>query len=159
MSKRETRAPAWLWVLFALYAAVMLWLLFVRQRLDTYPLVGSYADNLKSNPWPFQTVVMFLSRLFAAPSAYTWRNVIVNLVGNIVMFIPLGVFFPLLFSACRRFSRCIGTVALTVLAVEAVQFFSLLGSFDADDILLNTLGAAIGYAVLSNFGGLTSQKT
>ncbi|MBR6916324.1 MAG: VanZ family protein [Clostridia bacterium] len=38
--------------------------------------------------------------------------------------------------------------AAAVLA-EAVQLIFILGSFDVDDIILNTSGAAIGYGIVS----------
>ena len=34
-----------------------------------------------------------------------------------------------------------------MLAVEVAQLFTLRGSFDVDDLILNLLGAAIGYLI------------
>lgn len=148
MSKR-----VWMWALFALYAAVMLWLLFGQRVATAFPPEGSYAENLKSNPLPLQTIRFFLADLFAAdPDPILQRNAVINLVGNVVMFVPLGVFYPCLFVRCRRFSRCLLAMALTILAVEAVQFVTTLGSFDTDDVILNLLGGMAGCGIYAAAG-------
>jgi glycopeptide antibiotics resistance protein len=38
-------------------------------------------------------------------------------------------------------------VAITISCVEILQLFTLLGYCDVDDLILNTLGAAIGYGI------------
>lgn len=149
MSERKSRTPFGIRAAFVIYTVIMLWLLY-GQRLDTYPTGGSYVDHLQYNFLPFETVVRFVGDLLspAASSARKWTAVS-NLVGNIVMFIPLGFFLPCLFTRCRRFSRCMVTVALIILGVETVQFVTLLGSFDTDDLLFNITAGAIGFALFS----------
>ena len=61
--------------------------------------------------------------------------------------VPLGVLPVLLFPRLRRFWRLLLMALAVILWVEAVQLFSLLGTFDVDDVLLNLVGAAIGYAL------------
>lgn len=66
-------------------------------------------------------------------------------LGNLVWFVPLGVLLPRLWP---RF--CLGSVAACgfglSLLVEACQYLLGTGMPDVDDLLLNTLGAALGYA-------------
>lgn len=69
-----------------------------------------------------------------------------NLLGNVLIFIPLGTSLmmstqtpSLLYIACYSFS--------VSLVVEIFQLICKVGSFDVDDILLNTLGGVIGFAV------------
>ncbi|MGN7412516.1 VanZ family protein [Paenibacillus sp. SAF-068] len=69
-----------------------------------------------------------------------------NLFGNIVLFMPLGVWIPRLFRRCRSFLIFTFTVILLLLGVEVTQLITRVGSFDVDDIILNTIGAWIGYA-------------
>ncbi|WP_244192756.1 MULTISPECIES: VanZ family protein [Paenibacillus] len=64
-------------------------------------------------------------------------------MGNFVAFIPFGMFIPLLFRC--GFIRFISIFILCITMVETVQMISRLGAFDIDDILINTLGAAVGY--------------
>ncbi len=130
-------------VLFLLYAAVMLWLLFDRER----SLVElNYWEQVRQNVnlEPFHTIKLFWDVL----DREEYRNLaIINLGGNVGMFIPLGFFLPMLWKTLRIWWKTWLTTLLIMLAVELVQLFSLRGSFDVDDLILNLLGAAIGYLV------------
>ncbi|MFF2889288.1 VanZ family protein [Paenibacillus sp. NPDC057967] len=64
-------------------------------------------------------------------------------LGNFVAFIPFGIVIPLLFRC--RFIRFITLFILSITIVEIIQMLSRLGSFDIDDIIINTLGAAVGF--------------
>lgn len=133
-----------LWkTLFLIYAAVMLWLLFDRERslieLD-YWLQVQQNMNLE----PFHTIKLFWNVL----DREEYRILaIINLGGNIGMFIPLGFFLPTLWKGLRKWWRTWLATFFIMLAVELAQLFSLRGSFDVDDLILNLLGAAIGYGV------------
>ena len=45
----------------------------------------------------------------------------------------------------RKFIKFALMSLATIVLIEAVQIFSMLGSFDIEDILLNMLGASIGF--------------
>ncbi len=163
---RRPRVPLWVKLAFVGYAALMLWLLF-GQRLDRYPITGSYTDNLQYNVWPLETVIYFLRNLFD-PSAewYLKRNAVTNLLGNVVMFIPLGFFLPCLSARCRRARPFAAALAAVILSVEIIQLVTLLGSFDTDDVLFNIGGGFLGFAVyhgisrhFGQFLGLTSAAS
>ncbi|MGG6309284.1 VanZ family protein [Paenibacillus macerans] len=64
-------------------------------------------------------------------------------LGNFVAFIPFGIVIPLLFRC--RFIRFILLFMLSITLLETLQMLSRLGAFDIDDIIINTLGAAVGY--------------
>ena len=68
-----------------------------------------------------------------------------NLAGNVVSFIPFGLFLPLLAHRCRRFGYVTMLSFDFSLMVELIQLISKVGSFDVDDLLLNTIGGALGY--------------
>lgn len=68
-----------------------------------------------------------------------------NLVGNVVVFIPFGFLLPYIQDRCRRFFITLLNAFLFVLGIEVFQLFSAFGAFDVDDILLNCVGAAIGW--------------
>lgn len=68
-----------------------------------------------------------------------------NLIGNIIVFIPMGVMLPVLFKSCRNFLSCMLRVLLFVMCIELFQLFSNFGIFDVDDIILNCFGAFLGY--------------
>jgi len=64
-------------------------------------------------------------------------------LGNFVAFIPFGIVIPLLFRC--NFIRFISLFILSITILEILQILSRLGSFDIDDIIINTLGAAVGF--------------
>ena len=65
--------------------------------------------------------------------------------GNIAAFIPFGVLIPLLYRI--RFGKFITFFILAILVLETLQALTYLGSFDVDDVISNTLGAAIGFVM------------
>ncbi|HWI48401.1 MAG TPA: VanZ family protein [Rummeliibacillus sp.] len=64
-------------------------------------------------------------------------------LGNIVAFIPFGILIPLLYRL--SFRKFISLFVLTILILETLQSLTHLGTFDIDDVISNTLGAAIGF--------------
>ena len=141
---------------FIAYAVLMFWLLFWRRT--AYPLTGAYNEALLGslNLRPFRTIRLFTDVIAGGGRAYESalvRAAYVNLLGNVVMFAPLGWFLPRLFPRLRRFWRTFLCAALLIAAVEAVQLFTRLGSCDIDDLLLNLCGVTVGYLALRLFAG------
>ena len=73
-------------------------------------------------------------------------------LGNILLFLPLGVMLPLLHVRFRSLKTLLITAVCLSLSIEIIQFaLRLIGSarsVDIDDVLLNTLGACLGYALV-----------
>lgn len=70
-----------------------------------------------------------------------------DLVGNILLFIPLP-FFLAWFFGVRSFRKLLLISATTSFSVELIQFILNIGVADVDDLLLNTMGASIGLLFL-----------
>lgn len=117
-----------------LYVLIMGNLLFVSGRTP-----GMYYQY---NLVPFETI----RSLLLERERYHTDAWVKNLFGNIVLFVPLGIWIPWLFRRCRSFLTFTSTVVLLLLGVEVIQLITRVGSFDVDDIILNTVGAWIGYA-------------
>lgn len=135
-----------LWALFCLYCAVMLWLLFGREEA-TGDLSHWEQMQLRINLTPFHTIFKQLRRLIRLHEPWAVRHSAVNLGGNVILFVPLGIFLPLLWTKLRRLWRVLLVTALIIVLVEMGQVVTLLGRCDVDDVILNVLGAAIGYGV------------
>ena len=89
--------------------------------------------------------------------AHDWNLFLINVVGNVVVFLPFGMFLPQLFPKCKN-------VLLTILlslefsfVIEVIQLISRVGSFDVDDLLLNTIGGLCGY-ILYGAGSFLRRK-
>ena len=133
-----------LWVSLSSYILLMLWLLFIRFRGVA---VTDYWAQLvgRVNLIPFSSMGSMLRVLWHHPYPAVLWTVVYNIGGNIVMFVPLGFFLRALVPGCRRFWRCMGTVAVIMTIVELCQLFTLRGFCEVDDVILNLLGAAIGW--------------
>lgn len=79
---------------------------------------------------------------------YSYKlNSFENLVGNVAAFIPFGYLLPCLSKAARNVLVLLLNAFFFVLAIELFQLVSAFGVFDVDDILLNCMGALIGYLI------------
>ena len=69
-----------------------------------------------------------------------------NLFGNVIIFIPFGFFLPM----ASKYRSCLATLFWSFglsLCVETFQLLTKVGSFDVDDILLNTIGGVAGHII------------
>lgn len=71
--------------------------------------------------------------------------VLVNLLGNVAAFLPFGFFLPALNEKNRSFFHVTLMSFEFSLLIECIQLFSKVGSFDVDDMILNTLGGSLGF--------------
>lgn len=149
-------------IAFVLYAALMIWLLFFQNvRIPDYSAADYWQEvcsgwNLK----PFRTVRNFADVLLrkayyiekwgsASVYAEEARHAVINLGGNVGMFIPLGFFLPGVFAKLRKFWKILLASGAIICTVELLQLFSLLGHCDIDDLILNLIGVAIGYGIFA----------
>ncbi|NMD71487.1 VanZ family protein [Bacillus sp. DNRA2] len=98
------------------------------------------------NVIPFKTIFINIHSLSG------WHD-FSNLVGNIVAFIPFGIFLVLL-SKNNKLSFIGGlTLSLSLsLCLECLQVVFSLGIFDVDDLILNTSGGVLGYGAIKLYG-------
>ena len=129
--------------LFMAYCALMLWLLFDRPGYAPgIPYWEQAAEHL--NLIPFRTLRLFGELLVSGVRSYI-RMAVINLGGNVIMFIPLGFLLPRVFPHLTSLPRVLLVTAVLITAVEITQLFTLVGSCDIDDLILNIIGSAIGY--------------
>lgn len=92
-----------------------------------------------ANFTPLKTIKMYID--------YAYKlNSVENLAGNVLVFVPFGFLFPLVARDGERFFVMLLNAFVFVLGIEVFQLFSAFGAFDVDDILLNCLGASLGFA-------------
>lgn len=137
-------------LLFGVYCAIMLWLLF-GQRIGQGG-GGSYWQQMELVHRPLETIRRFIWVLRYSTNQAQIRHAVVNLFGNVLMFVPLGFFAPCIWQKVRKFGWHLLFMALVIFAVELTQLFTLLGSCDVDDLLLNLIGTTMGFGLwkLSN---------
>ncbi|MBQ8474728.1 MAG: VanZ family protein [Clostridia bacterium] len=136
-----------LYVAFAAYIIMMIWLLY-GQRL-ILPTKWAYKEEFwrNINLIPFRTIMESVEVLRSGENTYLIRHNIINLIGNVGVFIPLGYFLPKLFPKLKSFKKTLLVIVATVLIIELVQWITLLGSLDIDDVILNIPGALAGWLI------------
>jgi glycopeptide antibiotics resistance protein len=104
---------------------------------------GHGYDVRRYNLEPFLEIKRFVKYR----SYMSTTSVMLNLVGNVVAFMPFGMLI--------RWARNKKTGVLTAFVysmlfsciIEVAQLVTKLGVFDVDDIIMNTIGGMIGYLV------------
>ena len=134
--RAPSRIKALKWI-FALYCIVMIWLLFL-QRLGSMAPMGRY------NLVPLDTVRLYVRLLQHSESLAQRNSAIANLAGNVVLFIPFGIFIPLMVSWQQKFLPFVILTTGLLLLVELLQYVTGLGALDVDDMILNFCGVMIG---------------
>ena len=84
----------------------------------------------------------------------------IDIVGyalNILLFIPLGILLPIMNERNKRFKALIIWAIGFAVMIELSQILNHRAT-DIDDILLNTLGAVLGYGMYKIIYGITYDK-
>lgn len=116
------------------YLAMVLWLTLLN-RVPTHP-------RCKLTPfWEYRNVLNGYNRNY-----YFWQ-----IVGNLVMLLPLGFMLPMLSDHFKKGWRTIGLVCLSSVAIELTQWFTARGLMEFDDVFNNTVGGAVGYILFCIF--------
>jgi glycopeptide antibiotics resistance protein len=125
--------------------------------------VWQYLESNRCNIVPFRTIFYFILH------SDSFRQSILNLGGNVWLFMPLGFLLPIVTWDDWRGKKQFWGGKLTQgwyvtlvsfsfsLLIETGQLLMEVGSFDVDDLILNTLGGWIGFRVLIIFFRTTSR--
>ena len=131
-----------IWIVFLIYIACMMYFLFFSESYGRTDISG-YRYNLK----PFSEITRYIRY---HNSIGNW-HFILNIIGNVVAFVPLGLFMPVLVNSYRHFFTTFFGGILFSLCIETIQLVFKVGSFDIDDVLLNVCGIIIGFLLFHLF--------
>lgn len=142
------RFCSYLWkALFFIYIIILLKAVVFKLPTDIMrTLVDSWDESVVRNGMaganftPFRTIDMYI-RYWDWGSLRSFEN----LIGNVLAFLPFGIFLPSIWKNCRNIFVCAGYGLTFVLGIELFQMFSGFGIFDVDDIILNCTGILVGY--------------
>ena len=126
-------------VLFLVYLAGLCYFLFFAENYGRVTGLEKYRYNLV----PFREIERFWKyrRELGIHSFH-------NLAGNILGFMPAGFFIPIMWKDKRGFFFTVCMTFQLSLQAEILQLIFRVGSFDVDDLLLNTFGGILGYLLL-----------
>ncbi len=135
MSRRTVTTVGW--ILFLCYLAGLTYFCFFSEAMGRTDLSVGYRYNLM----PFKEI----QRCIRYWDVLGPVSASMNLFGNVIAFIPFGFILPMLSVSNRKWYIVLGLGFLCSLAIETLQLVTRRGSFDVDDLALNTLGAVLGY--------------
>ena len=140
MFKRTRLHQKICWIMFVCYLVSLTYFMFFS---DGFGRSGhaEYAYNL----------VLFkeIKRFYRYRELLGMRAFLLNTLGNVLCFVPFGFILPII---SRRGRIWYNTFILSILMsffIETVQLVFKIGSFDVDDMFLNTLGGVTGYLSVS----------
>jgi len=87
---------------------------------------------------PFATICLFIR-------GGTHQEVLINLLGNVGVFVPIGLLIPA--ATGGRLKKSLSLFWLGIMGLEILQLLTRRGIFDVDDFFLNTVGFLIGYGI------------
>lgn len=132
-TKRAKAETVVIVAVFALYAAFLLRLLLFSR---------APGSERSINLIPFASIAEFMS----SHSSGAGRVAFANVVGNILIFVPLGVYVSWLPQRAAAWLAML-LVALVSVAVEIIQGVFAVGASDIDDVILNCVGGIMGILI------------
>ncbi|WP_127529271.1 VanZ family protein [Paenibacillus kobensis] len=146
MSIRERIERAFLYGVFICYLYLLMKILFL-SRVPIVDLFNSHRTFVRSiNLIPFHSISEYISGSTANLRRFAFGNV----VGNIFIFIPLGVYLSIFKNNKRAISNLLFIFVVSFF-VEVLQGLLGIGAADIDDIILNGLGGWIGILAYKGF--------
>ena len=139
MNKTDRKVLIWGRLFFVIYMVLALYFMFFSETLDRTMVNDQYRYNL--------TLFKEIYRFWEMRHTYGWNVTIVNLLGNVVCFMPFGFLLPTI-SRKKIFKNIISVTLMTFLFslfIETAQLLTKVGAFDVDDLFLNTVGGFLGY--------------
>lgn len=142
MTKKNKQVRFWGRIFFFIYMVLALYFMFFSETLDRTMVSSEYRYNL--------TLFKEIQRFWDMRHTYGWHITIINLLGNIVCFMPFGFLAPTI-SKKKIFKNVISVTLMAMLfsiCIETAQLVTKVGAFDVDDIFLNTVGGLLGYILM-----------
>ena len=124
------------WIFFVAYLVLLIYFMFFSDGFGRAPHV-EYAYNL----------VLFkeIKRFYIYRDIVGTEAFLLNTAGNVVCFMPFGFFLPIISPRFGKWYLMLILSFLLTLSIETIQLVFKVGSFDVDDMFLNTLGGIAGY--------------
>ena len=129
--------------LFIIYCFIVAYIVFFSRGFRTQYTYSHYWQNF-TNFIPFKTVLNYIKLYNDGLRILS----VLQLLGNFVLFLPMGAFLPCVFKKLDRFWKVVLSVFIMVFCVEVIQFLLRVGIIDVDDLIFNLCGAMIGYGIV-----------
>ena len=152
--EKEQNRKKYVTIIFIIYTCFLVSLLLLDSQYrrfggvqNSIGLFSREHSEYFSNLIPFRTIYDFLARI--GQGTINISIVFTNLIGNLLAFAPFGILVPIIFK--EKFSNVRNFTLLMigiVFVVESIQFVTMYGAFDVDDLILNVVGAVIVFGLM-----------
>ena len=137
----DWKREAVLLLMYINLAVIIRFTFFPMSKVDgrVQPLIFDIATA-----FPFRVNLIPLINLFDYDSK---RDLFLNVIGNIAMFIPSGIVLPIIYKRLDTFIKVLFAGGGISLCIEIVQLPFSVRATDIDDLILNTIGVIAGYGI------------
>lgn len=132
-------------VLFVIYLIVLTWIIVFKMSLDLHLFQDMNHRSINLIP-------------FAGSLIVNGKVELSEIILNIVVFIPAGVYMGMLFNE-KSFLRKIIPIFIVSLLYEVLQYIFAIGASDITDLIGNTLGGAIGILLYDILQRILGKRT
>ncbi|MBS6642559.1 MAG: VanZ family protein [Clostridiaceae bacterium] len=138
MIKGSTKLQKFGWIFFILYLISLTYFMFFAESFGRSAQEQTrYAYNLQ--------LFKEIKRFYIYREQLGFKAFFLNIFGNVIAFIPFGFFLPVVSRRGRRWYNTFLLAFSLSLCIETTQLIFKVGSFDVDDLLLNTIGGIVGF--------------
>ena len=139
----DWRREAVLLLMYVNLAVIFRFTFFPMETVDgqIQPLIFDIATA-----FPFRVNLLPLVNLFDYDSS---RDLLINVLGNTLMFVPSGIVLPIVYKRLNTFHRVILAGLGISICIEIIQLPFSVRATDIDDLILNTLGVVVGYGIFA----------
>lgn len=130
-------------VLFLIYLLFLAYFMFFSEELGRKAGQNIHSYNFE--------LFKEIKRFYIYRNKLGYSSFFLNIIGNIVAFIPFGFFRPIIGIRKHSLLRTVSQGFAFSSILEFLQILTLVGSFDVDDIFLNTVGCFLGYILFLIF--------
>ncbi len=140
LSKAQKRLS---YTVFGIYIFLLTWLILFKFQVDIFNM--PHKRNLNLIP-------------FAQPKLIGGRVDISEMLYNVAVFVPLGVYICVFFEKMKLWQKLLLPLGVSVL-YESAQFIFAIGLSDITDVITNTAGGAFGVLVFVLLRKWLGEKT
>lgn len=127
-------------LIFLIYMCSLIYFLFFSERYGRTEAADYYRYNLQ----PFKEIM----RYWRYRDVIGYEMVIINLVGNVGVFIPFGLLLPIIYKPLKKWYALLPVGMIFSIVIECIQLVTRVGALDIDDVILNVTGIMLGFVLL-----------
>ena len=139
----DWKREAFLLLIYINFSVIIRFTFFPMSKVDgrIQPLIFDIATA-----FPFRVNLIPFVNLFDYDNK---RDLLLNVIGNVAMFIPSGIVLPFVYKRLNSFWKVLLAGIGISLCIEIIQLPFSVRATDIDDLILNTIGVIVGYGIVT----------